>query len=127
MASLKQKIEAEHGVRELLKQNGMPQPDGVEYGYGCIRLFFDEPKVVLVVDIDRPEDGYGPTRDEDQDRFGPSPDQTNGSAPDEMEDAHWPALFDIEADYEDDEADDYDFGYLLPRDDEPNDLRPGLN
>ena len=29
-----------------------PKPDRVEYGYGCIRLFFDDPKVVVVVDID---------------------------------------------------------------------------
>jgi hypothetical protein len=54
MATLKQKIEAEARMRELLRENGMPQPDGVEYGHGCIRLFFNDPKVALVVDIDNP-------------------------------------------------------------------------
>jgi hypothetical protein len=54
MATLKQKIEAEARMRALLRENGMPQPDGVEYGHGCIRLFFNDPKVALVVDIDNP-------------------------------------------------------------------------
>jgi hypothetical protein len=106
MASLEQKIEAEHGVRELLKQNGMPQPDGVEYGYGCIRLFFDEPKVVLIVDIDRPEDGYGPAKDE--------PDQYGVS------------LLETDDGCDDDSEDDLDYGYPFPRD-EPDDLRADLN
>jgi hypothetical protein len=106
MASLEQKIEAEHSVRELLKQNGMPQPDGVEYGYGCIRLFFDEPKVVLVVDIDRPEDGYGPATDEPGPQYGA-------------------ALLETGNDNEDD--DDFDYGYPFPRDEDPDDLRADLN
>lgn len=106
MASLEKKIEAEHAVRELLKQNGMPQPDGVEYGYGYIRLFFEDPKVVLVVDIDRPEDGHGPGTDE--------PEEQYGTALAEMED--------------DDDADDdeFDYGYPL-RGDEPDHLRADLN
>ena len=56
MASLRQKIAAEHSVRELLEKNGLPEPDEVEYGYGCIRLLFQEPKIALIVDIDKPED-----------------------------------------------------------------------
>ncbi len=52
MASLEEKIQCEAHMRELLEQEGLPQPDAVEYGYGCIRLFFNEPKVALVVDID---------------------------------------------------------------------------
>ena len=61
MATLKEKIKVEVQVRSLLAQNGLPEPDGVEYGYTCIRLFFDEPKTVLVVDIDGPDsqDGDG--------------------------------------------------------------------
>ena len=54
MASFKEKIEAEIKVRELLAHQGLPQPDAVEYGYRCIRLFCHEPKTVLVVDIDDP-------------------------------------------------------------------------
>ncbi len=56
VASLKQKIEAERTMRELLEQNGLPAPDEVEYGYGCIRLLFHEPKTAVVIDIDEPDE-----------------------------------------------------------------------
>ena len=56
MASLAQKIEAENRMRELLEENGLPQPDHVEYGYTCIRLFFNQTKQVVVIDIVEPED-----------------------------------------------------------------------
>ena len=52
MATLAQKIQCETHVRQMLEREGMPMPDEVEYGFGCIRLFFNEPKVMLVVDID---------------------------------------------------------------------------
>jgi hypothetical protein len=57
MATLAQKIAAEHEMCELLRENGMPPPDAVEYGHRCIRLFFYEPKAVVVVDIDEPPAG----------------------------------------------------------------------
>ena len=56
MATLKQKIAAEEHVRELLERENVPEPDRIEYGYTCIRLIWDGPKVALVVDIDRPPD-----------------------------------------------------------------------
>ena len=56
MATLAQKIKAEKRMRDLLEESGLPQPDHVEYGYTCIRLFFMEPKLVVVVDIDDPAD-----------------------------------------------------------------------
>jgi hypothetical protein len=56
MATLAQKIDAERRMRELIEQGGLPAPDRVEYGFTCIRLFFDEPKLMVVVDIDKPED-----------------------------------------------------------------------
>ena len=56
MASLAQKIEAEKRMRELLEESGLPQPDHVEYGYTCIRLFFNDTKHVVVIDIDEPGD-----------------------------------------------------------------------
>jgi hypothetical protein len=56
MATLAQKIEAEQRMRELLEQNGLPQPDYVEYGFTCIRLFFNRTKHVIVIDIDEPGD-----------------------------------------------------------------------
>ena len=55
MASLTQRIEAENRMRELLDDNGLPQPDHVEYGYTCIRLFFHATKQVVVIDIDGSE------------------------------------------------------------------------
>jgi hypothetical protein len=57
MATLAQKIEAELRMRQLLKENDLPEPDDVEYGFTCIRLFFNDTKTVVVIDIDQPEDG----------------------------------------------------------------------
>ena len=55
MATLAQKIEAETRMRDLLEESGLPQPDYVEYGFTCIRLFFDDTKHVVVIDIDEPD------------------------------------------------------------------------
>ena len=52
MASLAMKIKAERRMRELLAEGDLPQPDRVEYGYGCVRLYFEATKVVIVVDVD---------------------------------------------------------------------------
>ena len=57
MATLAQKIEAEKRMRDLLEENGLPQPDFVEYGYTCIRLFYAESKTCVVIDIDEPPEG----------------------------------------------------------------------
>ena len=56
MATHAQKIEAENRMRGLLEESGLPQPDHVEYGFTCIRLFFEETKTVVVIDIDEPQD-----------------------------------------------------------------------
>ena len=56
MATLAQKMEPEKRMRGLLEESGLPQPDHVEYGFTCIRLFFDSTKQVVVIDIDEPED-----------------------------------------------------------------------
>ena len=56
MATLAQKIEAEKRMRDLLEENGLPQPDYVEYGFTCIRLFFNHTKHVVIIDIDEPEE-----------------------------------------------------------------------
>jgi hypothetical protein len=68
MATLAQKIEAEKRMRDLLEESGLPQPDDVEYGFTCIRLFFNESKTVVVIDIDQPEDTEA---DFDQDTDAP--------------------------------------------------------
>ncbi len=56
-------------MREVLERNGMPQPDEVESGFGCIRLFFHETKTVVVVDIDEDSDGDEDTEDVDLGEF----------------------------------------------------------
>jgi hypothetical protein len=61
MATLKQKIEAEQRMRDLIDKEGLPEPDRVEYGYTCIRLFWEETRTVVVVDIDPPPEGYEET------------------------------------------------------------------
>jgi hypothetical protein len=65
MATLSQKIRAETRVRELIAENDMPEPDEVEYGFTCIRLFWHRPKVCLVIDIDPPPNGSGHPEGED--------------------------------------------------------------
>ena len=92
MANLEQKILAEVKMRELLRESGLPEPDGVEYGHGCIRLFFDEPKVALVVDIDNP--------DEDAERWAAGDPRDAGEV---WEDDR--AVYDAEAE------DEFDCGY----------------
>ena len=64
MATLAQEIETEKRMRDLLEQGGLPQPDHVEYGFTCIRLFFEETMTVVVIDIDEPDHG---TADVDSD------------------------------------------------------------
>jgi hypothetical protein len=60
MATLTEKIDTERRIRDWLDENAVPQPSCVEYGYTCVRLFWEDSKVVLVVDIDEPsEDGLG--------------------------------------------------------------------
>ncbi len=58
MATLKEKIAAEQHARAMLEDGGLPQPDAVEYGCTCIRLFWEDAKVVLIVDIDEPPEGF---------------------------------------------------------------------
>ena len=60
MATLAQKIEAEKRMRDLLEENGLPQPDHVEYGFTCIRLFFEGTKHVIIIDIDERDDADTP-------------------------------------------------------------------
>lgn len=57
MATLEEKIGAERSGRTMLERAGLPQPDEVEYGYDCVRFFWTEQKVVVVIDIHEPPDG----------------------------------------------------------------------
>lgn len=55
MANLASKIQSELRLRRLLDDSGLPQPDRVEYGHGCVRFLYEESKVCVVVDIDPPD------------------------------------------------------------------------
>jgi hypothetical protein len=59
MATLAQKIAAEAKMRDLIAENGLPEPDAVEYGFTCIRLIWHEQKLAVVIDIDEPPEGFG--------------------------------------------------------------------
>ena len=52
MATSTEKTDAERRVRDWLADNEVPQPTFVEHGYTCIRLFWEDSKVALVIDID---------------------------------------------------------------------------
>jgi hypothetical protein len=58
MATLAEKIKCERDAREMLRRGGLPDPDRVEYGHTCIRLFWEDSKLALVVDIDEPPEGF---------------------------------------------------------------------
>ena len=52
MASIQRLIQAEVKTRTLIEQGGLPQPDEIEYGRTCIRLFWNQSKTAMVVDVD---------------------------------------------------------------------------
>ena len=58
MATLKQKIAAERKMRELIANEGLPEPTSIEYGHTCIRLFWEASNVCLVIDIDEAPPGF---------------------------------------------------------------------
>lgn len=43
---------AETHIRALLKDNGIDEPDQVEYAPSCLRLFWTDRKVAVVIDLD---------------------------------------------------------------------------
>jgi hypothetical protein len=78
MATLAQKIRCEQHAREMLQSEGLPQPDWIEYGHACIRLFWEKSKVVLVVDIDTPPEGFDPVDQHLDDLDGDHKDEGAG-------------------------------------------------
>ena len=52
MATIDQKQRAERRILKLLEDAGLPAPDEVQYGHGCIRLLWHDRKVALVVELD---------------------------------------------------------------------------
>ena len=47
-----EKLEAEHRFREFLRDYDLPEPDEVEYGFTCLRFYYNEPKACVVFDLD---------------------------------------------------------------------------
>jgi hypothetical protein len=80
MATLKQQIDAERRMRALLEQEGLPEPDEVEYGHTCIRLLWKESKACVVVDIDE-VDEPGPEAPEAYDDAAGVEGWRNGESP----------------------------------------------
>ncbi|MGO9751988.1 MAG: hypothetical protein ACLP8S_25915 [Solirubrobacteraceae bacterium] len=60
MATLGQKINAERKARAMIKENGLPEPDRIEYGFTCIRVFWIEQNLCVRIDIDEAPPGYEP-------------------------------------------------------------------
>ena len=56
---LARKIEVEYRLRELLRSEGLPQPDEVEYGHTCVRFLYYESKTCVVVDLPACSDDLG--------------------------------------------------------------------
>ncbi len=52
MATIEQKIHTEQAARALLAERGIPEPSYIEYGFTCIRLLWEESRLMLRVDID---------------------------------------------------------------------------
>jgi hypothetical protein len=61
MAPIDQKHQAERRMMSLLKDNGLPLPDEVEYGDTCVRFLWHDRKVAVVVDLEEFDetDSYG--------------------------------------------------------------------
>jgi hypothetical protein len=56
MASIEELEELERKVRELLDEQSVPAPTGVEYGFQCVRFFWHEANLALVVDLEDHEE-----------------------------------------------------------------------
>lgn len=57
MATVEQKIATERRARELLAEQGLPEPTVIEYGHTCIRLIWVQSRLALRIDID--DEGSG--------------------------------------------------------------------
>jgi hypothetical protein len=59
MATLQRKIDVERRLRDMLAAEELPEPDRIEYCRTCVRAFWDEQKLVVVVDLDEAQDDSG--------------------------------------------------------------------
>lgn len=56
MATIRQRNQVERKLRELIADNGLPEPDVIEHGFTCVRALWFDRKLAVVIDIDSPPD-----------------------------------------------------------------------
>jgi hypothetical protein len=54
MATILELHEAERAARQMLDDQGLPQPDRIEYREASIALLWNDRKVAMVIDVDEP-------------------------------------------------------------------------
>jgi hypothetical protein len=54
MATIEELHECHRSVLALLEEHEVQPPDEIEYGQTCIRVFWHQPKLVLIVSVDDP-------------------------------------------------------------------------
>ena len=54
MATILELHEAERAARQMLDDQGLPQPDQIEYREASIALLWNDRKVAMVIDVDEP-------------------------------------------------------------------------
>ena len=74
MATIEQKIQAEERIRRIITEQGLPEPDQIEYGHTCVRVLWLEHKLCVRIDID--ED---PDYDYDRQRYKDEEDATSAA------------------------------------------------
>jgi hypothetical protein len=62
MATINELHEAERAARQLLDDEGLPQPDKIEYRESSIALLWNDRKVAMVIDVDEPPPEASPER-----------------------------------------------------------------
>jgi hypothetical protein len=62
MATINELHEAERAARQLLDDQGLPQPDQIEYREASIALLWNDRKVAMVIDVDEPPTEASPER-----------------------------------------------------------------
>jgi uncharacterized protein with LGFP repeats len=66
MATIIELHKAERAARQMLDDQGLPQPDQIEYREASIALLWNDRKVAMVIDVDEPppeaSPEHGPAR-----------------------------------------------------------------
>jgi hypothetical protein len=52
MTSMTRQQEAEQRMWELIELGGLPHPDSIEHDEDCIRLYWEESKLLVIVELE---------------------------------------------------------------------------